>query len=270
MNIYTAGKGMRKVFLSATLFFAFSGYAFSQCNPAWVDSGFVYPFTDSFPCIEKGVPYTGSFQINAPNLFHGLINLDTLFVDSITGLPPGITWTSSPFPLTLEADSSGCVTLSGTETTYPLSQDTAVEFYFNFYCHAVVTTQSAGTQNLTYSQLLQIGDAPIPTFNITVIDSGDTCHPNTYPNYTGVNNLSAATFIGVYPNPLLSGDSWRVQVNPEMIGAEAELFDADGRLVFSTIIRSPQFEITPDNAPGLYLLRIHSAGFSISKKLLKQ
>src|SRR5580700_10495671 len=102
MKLFIKSIGMRKILLSAVVFFTFSGTVFSQgCNLQWADSGFVYPFTELFPCITQGADFASSFQVNMPNMFRGTLLLDSIFIDSITGLPAGITWSSSPSPLTL-------------------------------------------------------------------------------------------------------------------------------------------------------------------------
>jgi hypothetical protein len=259
--------GIRRIVLSVVLFFTFSGVAFSQCNAQWVDSGFVYPFTYLFPCAEQTVAFNSSFQVNMPNMFHGTILLDSIFIDSITGLPAGITWTSSPSPLTLYGDSSGCITLSGTAIA------SAGTYNLNFFCHAVVTSQGAGTQDLSYNQLLAVGDAPIPAFSMQVIDSGGLCEPldslDSLYDILGISELSNTSIIHVFPNPLKTGN-WQVTTSNDVIGSEAELFDTEGRLLFSTIIRRNNFTVSPDNfAAGVYLLRIHSSNYSIVNKLLK-
>jgi hypothetical protein len=265
MKLLMKVPGIRKILLSALVFFTCSSLVFSQgCNVQWVDSGFIYPFSDSFPCMEQGVGFNSSFQVNMPNMFHGILLLDSIFIDSITGLPPGITWSSSPFPLTLYADSSGCITLSGTTNA-----DTGT-YDLNFFCHAVVTSQSsAGTQELSYNQLLAIGDAPIPVYSVDVIFLDSPCHPYDTIALTAISELSNSTLVNVYPNPIKTG-KWLVTVSDDAIGNQADVYDTYGRILFSTIIRRRSFAISPDNfAAGIYLLRIHSSNFSVVNKLLK-
>lgn len=266
MNLLSGKQLIRKAFLSFLLFAGISTAAFSQCGTQWVDSGFVYPFTYLYPCIYQTDGFSSSFQVNMPNMFHGILELDSIFIDSITGLPSGITWSSSPYPLVLDGDSSGCITLYGTTTA-----DTGV-YNLNFFCHAVVTSQgSAGTQDLSYNQLLSVGDAPIPVFSVHVLAPGDSCEPldSLIELETGVGDISDAPGVAVYPNPIHSG-AWQIYTSDAAIGSQAEVFDAAGNLVVATTVRRSNFGIYAQNfAPGVYLLRLHNSSYSVVKRLIK-
>jgi hypothetical protein len=83
---------------------------------------------------------------------------------------------------------------------------------------------------------------------------------------TGNKDL-ASEYTEVYPNPTSTG--WQLYVGADLIGSTVEIFDATGRLVFKSEIRSSKSEIEPEVAVGVYLLRINTSGKSIVKKLMK-
>ncbi|HWB64048.1 MAG TPA: T9SS type A sorting domain-containing protein [Chitinophagales bacterium] len=253
---------MRKVLLSFILLFMFSGFAISQsCYPSAtaVDSGFIYPPVDSFPCMVTGSAFSGVFQINMPDRFHGLVLIDSVFIDSIVGLPSGITYSTNPSPMILSGDSSGCVLLSGTAAD-------SGNFTLTFICHAIVTSQSAGRESLSYQQLLQLGDAPIPNYIVQSIGPGDSCHANAIT--TGIPNVGSANEVNVYPNPSTNGQ-WHISLGYNFIGAPLEVYDVNGRLVYKMQIATASADISMNTAPGIYILRIPSAQGNVVRKLIK-
>ncbi|MDB5282030.1 MAG: hypothetical protein JWO06_1105, partial [Bacteroidota bacterium] len=83
----------------------------------------------------------------------------------------------------------------------------------------------------------------------------------------GVDDITSDKF-SVFPNPLLSG-SWQLNVNDNLLGSLAEVFDAAGRIVFKSQIKAGHSEINLDVAKGVYLLRITSTDGIFAKKLVK-
>ena len=74
--------------------------------------------------------------------------------------------------------------------------------------------------------------------------------------------------VNCYPNPLGQG-YWNLTVNDNLIGSEAEIFDAGGKLVFKTIIKERYTEIESRLPGGVYTLRIESGPAFYVKKLVK-
>ena len=72
----------------------------------------------------------------------------------------------------------------------------------------------------------------------------------------------------VYPNPLESG-RWTIEVDETLLGAKAEVFDNNGRLVYVATIKNMKSEIEFDVASGVYMLRLSSNHASITRKLIK-
>lgn len=75
-------------------------------------------------------------------------------------------------------------------------------------------------------------------------------------------------FVSVYPNPSPVG-SWSISVTNEFIGATAEVFDEQGKLVFKSEIKNQKSEISFDAAYAVYILKITSKKKSVSVKLMK-
>ena len=50
--------------------------------------------------------------------------------------------------------------------------------------------------------------------------------------------------------------SWKLEVGSEYIGAQVEILDADGRMVYKSQITKTKFQIEAPLAGGVYLLRV--------------
>jgi hypothetical protein len=91
------------------------------------------------------------------------------------------------------------------------------------------------------------------------LGGSSNCHILSNPfSLTGINRLTANPEYDVYPNP--SSGKWTIRTSnpgPETI---CELYDNEGRLVYSAIIAGSQWEIAPDVSSGIYLLKIFDSG----------
>src|SRR5579859_6940301 len=100
---------------SLTLLISFST-ASAQCNVDYTDTveGF-YPKT--LPCIVQGAVYGEVLQVFVPDSipFLGLeVQIDSIRLDSIVGLPSGITYTPNPASAIIHGGTNGCLWFSGT------------------------------------------------------------------------------------------------------------------------------------------------------------
>jgi hypothetical protein len=259
---------MRKGIFCAIALTVFS--VFSQAQPcsihlSAIDSGFMSPPFDTFPCIERGVPFNGVLQVNMPSLFRGLIILDSIEIDSF-GLPAGLTYATNPSPFILKGDSSGCIAISGTINI----PDTQVQLV-SLTGHAVITSQGAGTQTLTLQQLTQLGDAPIPSYTISVINPGDTCHPEIY-YYTGIQDAGIDNQLHVYPNPV-ENNILRLEVANNLTEITVEIFDNEGRKIIARNLGPlPPFgsiELPFNVAQGIYWVRVSLPNGVLTRKVVK-
>jgi len=84
---------------------------------------------------------------------------------------------------------------------------------------------------------------------------------------TGLNELSRES-MSVYPNP--NGTSqWNISVSNGWLGANCEVFDTEGRLVYKSEIKNTKSEIELNVASGVYMLRISSGTKNVTQKLIK-
>ena len=105
-------------------------------------------------------------------------------------------------------------------------------------------------------------------YQVQVSDSfGCVSLSNKVQVLTGIETISADNVL-IYPNPLSIGN-WQLEVSNNLIGAELEIFDAEGRVVFKSEIKNQHSEIELNAARGVYLLRIAAPGGSVVKKLVK-
>jgi Secretion system C-terminal sorting domain len=260
----------------AVVFFAFPGFVFSQtfsnppCTiaPASADTGLVTPNSfDSLQCIDKGLPYSSSVQLYMPLTFNGVIALDSLVITSITGMPAGITYAQNPASGVYYADSTGCIAFAGTTNAdsgaYPLT--------FNGY--AVVTTQNSGTQTLSFAQLRQLQDNPVPVYQLNVINQGDTCAPPAVVSGINSINSSLTSAMSVYPNPGNGNFEFRLYAGKSIDG-ELCVLDLTGKKIFSQKFETPgvystSFDISRF-AKGLYTLQLKTEEGFASKLISVQ
>jgi hypothetical protein len=105
-------------------------------------------------------------------------------------------------------------------------------------------------------------------YTVAITDS-NSCSTSSEPVFiTGIKNPDEDDDISVYPNPL-SGDNWQLKVGNNLIVAQLEILDADGRMITQSKIENPVSKISFGAAKGVYLLRISSAGSVTVLKLIK-
>ena len=254
---------MRKIFLITTLFFASLGFLFSQpCTITTTDTSFIAPSPDSLPCIDRGLPYSNSIQINMPGSFDGLVILDSLVITSITGLPGGITYSSNPANNVYYGNTSGCILFSGT------TNDTAFGYELQFEGYAVVHSQQ-GTETLSMAQLAQL-NGPVPSFQLNVINQTDSCHPEAL---LGIKKVAQNINWNIYPNPNNGVFELTLDAGNKTTG-EIAITDISGRIVYSQKLDASgnyQTTINPGNlSKGLYILQLRTEDGIASRKVAMQ
>jgi hypothetical protein len=85
---------------------------------------------------------------------------------------------------------------------------------------------------------------------------------------TDINSPSILNNVRVYPNPL-SGGSWYLDVDEAVLGSLCTIFDADGRVVFKSIIKNQHSELEPNFVKGVYTMQILSDKVNSTLKLIK-
>jgi hypothetical protein len=73
--------------------------------------------------------------------------------------------------------------------------------------------------------------------------------------------------IYIYPNPLITGN-WHINFSDLLVGSEVQLYDASGRIVYTSIVQTPHAEVTASLESGVYFMRINTGTNVIVKRLV--
>ena len=147
------------------------------------------------------------------------------------------------------------ISISISGDTFTAYDDTALQWYSN-------GVAIPGANGQTYI-------APQPG-NYSVLiqgQNGCTSISNVFYYTSDISNIQQNN-VDIYPNPLEAG-VWHLDVSPGFIGQTMQIFDNDGRAVYSAEIHSLHTEISPGFASGVYFLRINSPDNSVVKKIIK-
>jgi PKD repeat protein len=166
---------MKQFAALALLLVAFTFGANAQCTPdqSITTPGF-YPGPDSLPCVERGVLFDTVLQfknfttIDAADFgipFPVTITVNWVRVDSIGGLPNGLSYACSPSNCQFPSGSNGCINFTGT------TNDAAG--LYNLTIYATVNVDVPGFGN-GIEQAGTSDDLGFPVF-LNVIDSGAPC-----------------------------------------------------------------------------------------------
>lgn len=195
----------------------------------------VNPGPAQLPCIVVGVAYDQTIQGKIQQSFDTTIivvsvhvDVDSVRLDSIAGLPAGINWTKSPDVLL--GGGNGCVRFFG--TTSAATGDYPLTAYGTAWLHIT----SAGfppivpaiDQDTAFSGNLN-QFSPFGDYYVSVINPGDPCHTSV-----GINNFNSAlnSALTVYPNP--SNGIFELKLNAgQRVNGEVNVIDATGRIVYT-------------------------------------
>lgn len=109
-----------RFFLVLLAFIILAKLSFGQtCIPtnALITSGTFIPISSSLPCIDRGIPYSSTIYFR--NFPRSGFTVNSIRIDSITNLPSGINWNTDRQPPIYEADSFGCIDITGTTSDAP-------------------------------------------------------------------------------------------------------------------------------------------------------
>jgi hypothetical protein len=88
-----------------------------------------------------------------------------------------------------------------------------------------------------------------------------------YYRYLGKRNITKGPgHITVYPN---YNGNWQIDVSPQLIGSTCQVFDAEGKLIYSATIKSTQSTISIKAASGMYVMQVSSATATYNIKLVQ-
>jgi len=214
---------MKKAILFLAIIIAFASGVSAQCNIDSTDfaSGqYVYP--DSLPCIAQGTAYSGTVNIKIPDSLDAhlfvsalpantyYLYLDSVRIDSVTGMPTGITASINPtMGSWIHGGGYGCSLFSGTTTdtvgSYPVS------IYGRGCVHGTIliyTIDSCVSGNL----------GAYLNYNLNV------CYP------TGISNVAGNVSLNIYPNPNQGAFTVTVSSATNIVGTMSVL-DQLGRVI---------------------------------------
>ena len=230
---------MKKLFMLTVAALFAIGSTQAQCT---IDAGAqtapgVSPAAEDLPCIERTIAYDQTLQgqvqadYDTTIEFSGFpipvhVEVDSVILDSIAGLPTGISWVKNP--VLLRGGENGCVRFTGTTTdtvgTYDLTAYGRVWFH---------VTAGGGLYDSTFFYQGEINRfSPFGGYYLRVIEPGAACGTNT-----GIGNLNAElnAALSVYPNP--STGVFQLSLNAaNRVNGSIVIFDMTGKQVYNNAI----------------------------------
>jgi hypothetical protein len=267
---------VKKIYFLVVL--ALSAATFISAQPNCVidptNTSFFSPRPDSIPCIERNVAYTQVIQIHVPTSFDVgpfvgltfpvLITVDSLHIDTLTGLPNGMAYEMKPADGRFKGGDNGCATLYGTTSDQPGSYPIAIEGTIwvsgipPFGGFPADTSFDLATAQ-QYSNMFRLA--------VEVINTGDPClHMLSVKDFSP--SLNAA--MNIYPNP--SHGVFELKINTGgRIEGEIVVTDITGKKVFTQSIDAMgNFNTTlnlSDAPKGIYSLQLRTADGFASKNI---
>ena len=228
----------------------------------------VYPVPSDLPCIVQGVPYDqtiqGKIQIDSTTTIGGIpvhVVVDSVEIDSIKGMPVGITFGRSP--KVLLGGGYGCVNFAGTTT------DTTGTYNLTAYGTAWLTASAAGQNFPNARRGILNGFSTFRTYYLRVVGVSDSCSltiPSGISDH--FNNLNAE--VSVFPNP--NNGVFVLKINEASpVAGQILVYDAIGRKVYEQSINISGVYTTTLNlssfGSGLYSLQVRTPHGNALKKI---
>ena len=160
--------------------------------------------------------------------------------------------------VSITVNTANPVTITAHGDTLKASGATSYQWYMgNTPISGATSSTYFVTQDGTYYVKATDGNGCVATSNNEVMKG-----------VLGILQPNADGDIKVFPNPLQNG-GWHVEVSNEWIGGACDVFDAAGRLIYHTELKSTQSEIDVNVAQGIYLMRINSHQKNYTIKLIR-
>ena len=220
----------------------------------------VYPVASDLPCIIQGEPYDqtvqGKIQTDTTETIAGFTAnfvVDSVQIDSILGLPTGITFGRSP--AVVLGGGYGCINFAGT------TNDTTGIYPLQAWGNAWLTATVAGqTQPYTVRGNLN-SHSPFGGYYLRVVRPGDSCSlviPSGINDF--FNNLNAQ--LSVFPNPNHGTFNLKITAGSPIAG-QILIFDAIGKKLYEqpidfTGIYTNTIDVSRF-ASGIYYLQVRTA-----------
>jgi len=196
---------MRKTFVLLAVCLPLSLNIYAQCTPnAPTGTGGVTPTPNNVPCIERGVPYDITMQLENFTTIQGTVTINWARIDSLVNFPCGIRWQANK--LQFNGGETGCIRVFGTTNDsvgqYPLGIYMTIDASILGF---PIGAQSGEVGNLLAQIQSQFGinlGINIGYYS-RVIEPGNSCPPidtsinanNLYSSDTVCSTLSLSVFI---------------------------------------------------------------------------
>ncbi len=210
------------------------GFTSAQCTIDSANTVFFVPNVNNVPCAEQGVAYDEVLQFHIPVSIDAqnygspisyVITVDSLVLDSISGLPAGLSWSSNgPGPV-FHGGENGCGRTFG--TTNAPAGNYVIHFNGRFRAHGnAIPGVFNGKIDTTIDGLIKIEEGKL--FSVDVIAPGSVCGGTGINSFNG--ELNAAMF--VFPNP--SNGLFELRLNAgQRVNGDINVIDVIGRLVYT-------------------------------------
>jgi hypothetical protein len=269
---------MKKFYSTLIAFTATILFANAQCtiNPAAQTTPGANPTKENLPCIERTVAYNqtiqGKVQENGDTTITiatfpitANIKVDSVRLDSITGLPTNINWSKNPN--VLPGGGNGCINLSGTTT------DTAGKYnltaWGTVWFHVKANPPVGGPIDTPYVYQGNLNRfSPFGNYYVVVTEQGAPCvKPSGIKDFNA--ELNAA--IAVYPNPSNGNFVFTINAGNSVQG-NLNVVDMNGKVVFTKPVDASgfytnQFDLSA-LSKGLYAVQLRTTAGVASKNIL--
>jgi hypothetical protein len=226
----------------------------AQCTIDQSNTQPISPPLDSIPCAERGVGYGPEVvQIYIPSSL-SVATIDSIVIDSVGGIPNGLTWSLNPASGVIPGGSNACAEIAGT-TSDPAGR-------YNFILYGTAYVKISG-----FAQTFPLDQPPVSdqfVIYLDVIEAGAPCRVTT-----GIREKANGLSISMFPNPNNGVFTLSVKANGNV---EISAFDFTGRQVLvnnANVQGNLSTQIDLSNLPkGIYAVRVKSADGVVSKNIM--
>lgn len=261
-----------------------SAGAYAQCTVDPNNTDFFNPSPDSVPCATQGVAYDETLQMFIPASIDlqdyvptlpipYTLNVDSVVLNTITGLPAGLTWSSTPSGTVFTGGTNLCGRTQGTTNAtvgiYPIAFEGIIYLSGTPFQGVFDGDTSISVALLIESQYGQ------STFDLQVIAPGRLCGDTTTiidTTTVGIRSINAdlEAAVRVMPNP--SNGIFNVKINTEKeLSGQILVTDLVGKQVYVQQVNSTGNYNASINlnqlSKGIYTLQVRTSNGYTAKSI---
>lgn len=249
---------MKRILLACSLIMGVSAGASAQCTPGPNYGNGIYPDSaTNFKSGCKDQPYEQVISLKIPKdtstIWNGqtaVVEIQTIELESVTGLPTGFTLACSAQDCKFPGNSTGCAVIQG-------------------------TTSDAGVHNLVFAlkttvKIKTLGGVPIPggqtmeqkdTLDYYKIIIDENCE-------TSIVNINNIASFDVYPNPAKGNVTISKLVN-DGLDKTIQVINAEGKIIKTLHTDKNSISIsTEDIKSGIYFVKVTQKNAQETVKLV--